>query len=134
MRIIALTLLALLLCSCGKVQTSYKVVMLPTGKEVKVAGMGRINFTKDEPALMLKYYTDLEINNATSIETEVLEIWEGFRKDVEAAKLTSGIVSANDMPKGMIHKGTMRNYVFKRKPDGKWELVAKPSSQQATTN
>lgn len=48
---------------------------------------------------MLKYQTDLKTSNAAELRKEVEEIWTTFRADVERAKLTNAIVSANRLLK-----------------------------------
>ena len=120
MRSVAIIAL-LLLIGCGN-QQSYQVYMLPSGKQIKVLGLGKINFSKDDPALMLKYQTDLSLDDKEALSKEVDEIWEKFKIDVENAHLAAGIVSANEVPKGTLIKiGKSYNFVFKKMPDGTWQ-------------
>jgi len=44
---------------CGSADTGYTVHRLPSGREVKVLGVTEMFFSKGDPALMLKYRTDL---------------------------------------------------------------------------
>ena len=96
---------------------------MPSGKKVKVIAVGQLNFSNDSPALMLKYQTDLRISNLPTLRKEVDEIWSVFKGDVEKAKLTTAIISANETPQGFIIKNsTGYNFVFK-KVAGTWRLL-----------
>lgn len=116
--------LMLLLAACGGGEPPHQTVTLPSGKKVTVLGVGKMSFTNDTPALMLKYQTDISLDDKASLESEVDEIWASFRGDVEKAQLVNGIVSANEKPKGFIFTTSRaRNFVFKRGPEGQWSKV-----------
>ena len=73
---------------------------------------------------MLKYQTELSIDDKSALEKEVDEIWEVFRKDVENAQLTSGIVSANEKPTGFIITHSRGfNFVFTKSAIGEWSRM-----------
>ena len=57
--------------------------------------MGKIFFTKDDPALILNYQTDIDINNVELLRQEVEEIWPIFRVDAEKSGLKSAFIAAN---------------------------------------
>jgi hypothetical protein len=119
-----IVLALLLLTGCGASEAPYQTVTLPSGKKVAVLGIGQIGFSNDTPALMLKYQTDISLDDKASLENEVDEIWGSFRVDVEKALLVNGIVSANERPKGFIvTTSRARNFVFKRGGDGQWSKV-----------
>lgn len=123
MRLVAIAPLLLLL-GCGN-QQSYQLSTLPSGKQVKVLGVGKIYFSKDDPALMLKYQTDLNLEDKDALRKEVDEIWETFKADVEKAHLTTAIVSANEVPKGTLVKtGKGYRFAFKKMADGTWQSAA----------
>lgn len=94
--------------------------------------VGKLSFTNDSPALMLKYQTDLKISDLPALRKEVDEIWSVFKTDVENANLTNAIISANEAPNGLIiQKARGYNFVFK-KSNGRWELLdnsEKPSEK-----
>ena len=117
-----LPLLAVLLALVTATPASAQnVVTLPSGKQIKVLGVGKVNFSEGPPALMLKYETDLSIEDMPKLEKEVAEIWASFRLDVEKAQLTLGIVSANERPSGMLIKANKGfNFIYERGPDAKW--------------
>jgi len=98
-----------------------QVVTLPSGRHVKVLGVVKMFFTADAPALMLKYQTDLSIDDRPGLAAEADEIWTTFHFDVEKAGLSTGVVSANERPQGFIvttNRGF--NTIYKRGADGKW--------------
>jgi hypothetical protein len=95
--------------------------VLPSGKHLVVLGVGKIYFSESSPALMLKYQTEIPIDDVPALVKEADEIWSVFVKDVENAQLTAGIVSANSKPAGTaITRTKTYNFVYMRKPDGKW--------------
>ena len=116
----ALMLVALL--SCGPSGTSYTLHKLPSGKEIKLIGIGKIHFSGGEPALALKYETDIPINSQEELLEEVESIWQFFRVDVEKAELRSAIIMANEPPTGFIIKQNQSiNFVYKKNNNDQWE-------------
>jgi hypothetical protein len=99
----------------------YRIVTLPSGKQVKTLGVGQINFPQSGPALMLRYISDVPISDTLALGREADEIWTGFRIDVENARLNSAILSANSPPSGgLVSRSQGYNFVFQRGPDGRW--------------
>jgi hypothetical protein len=114
---------------CVADETAYRLATLPSGKQIKVLGVGQMAFTEGPPGLMLKYETDIPIENVPALEREADEIWLSFRSDVERAGLRVGIVSANEKPSGfIITKNRGYNFVFERGADGRW-AKSKPKSR-----
>jgi hypothetical protein len=96
-------------------------VSLPSGKKVFVAAVGTLNFPDDTPALFVKYHTKLSISDLPALRKEADELWSIFKVDAEQAKMTKAIISANEVPEGLILQ--MRrgyNFVF-QKVHGKWQ-------------
>jgi len=120
-----LTLLSLTcLVGCTASSPNYKTVPLPSGKQVKVIGIGRINFSQGPPALMLKYQTDLNVADKGTLRSEVDEIWPVFKNDVEQAHMSSAIISANEIPRGVLIKsGQSYNFVYEKSADGTWRSL-----------
>ena len=112
----------LLVSSTACTQTPpYTQQKLPSERTIKVGGITKMCFTKGDPALMLKYYTDLSISDADALRQGVDDIWQSFKIDVEKAGLNSAIISANEMPKGIISKTKGYNFVFIKQEDGLWK-------------
>jgi hypothetical protein len=124
-----LLLLLLLLHACGsdrRRQPTYQIHTLPSGEQVKVLGIGRINFAGSGPALMLRYQTDLEVDDTTALRAEADKLWEEFRKDAERAQVKSAVISANSAPSGgLVSRGRMFNFVYEKDAQGSWHAVRK---------
>ena len=120
--IMALVISVCLLTSCSQ-KPQYTTQTLPSGRVVKIAGIGEVRFSKDDPALMLKYYTDIDMSDKGALQTEAEDIWQSFKVNVEKAGLKSAILSANEMPHGFISKTSGFNFVFKKQGSGDWMLM-----------
>ena len=124
MRTVFALLVAVLLAACAPDENRFQVTRLPSGKEVKVIGVGQVAFAADAPALVLEYETDIPAGHDALLQDEVDEIWASFRPEVEQAGLSSAIVSANQKPTGLIVKRSRSTkFVYKRKADGTWVRV-----------
>ena len=121
-RTMILTLALIILAGgCSTQGPSYQVTKLPSGKEIKLIGIGKIAFSNDSPALMLKYQTDLNIDNKIALKKEAEDIWNTFKNDVEKDNLSNAIINANEVPSGfIITKNRSYNYVFIKSSDGSW--------------
>jgi hypothetical protein len=98
---------------------------LPSGRTIKLMSIGTM-LSGDGPALMLRYRTDLAVDNIPALQQEVDDIWTVFQIDAEKAKVNTAIISANDAPKstGLI-SSTSRgyNFVYRKSPDGQWSRL-----------
>jgi len=82
---------------------------------------------------MLKYETDLTVSDLVAMRKEVDQIWALFREDVERGNYHGAIVSANEVPRGLIFKSSKSyNFVYERRVDGTWHCVNddKPSASR----
>jgi hypothetical protein len=113
--------LAAILVACAGAQPKYEVIRLPSGREIKLLGVGQIHFSEGGSALMLKYQTNLHIDDKSALQHEIDEIWVGFRKDAESAHLNAAIIHASEPPSGgFISTNKGHNFVFKKAADGTW--------------
>jgi len=129
-KVLLVALLLVATAGCQSQAQATKEVVLPSGKKVKVIAVGQINFSNDSPALMLKYQTDLKVSNTAELRKEVEEVWATFRAEVEQAKLTNAIISANEVPQGTIIKtASAFNFVYRRSADGTWKLASDTANQ-----
>ena len=103
---------------------NYKTFNLPSGKAIRLIGMGQINFRQGAPALILQYQTDLKVADKAALRGEADEIWPVFKMDVERANLKSAIISANEIPQGFIIKrGNSYNFVYEKDTTGVWHCL-----------
>jgi hypothetical protein len=117
-----LLLLVVLLAGCGGAQPPVQVRRLPSGEPVKVLGVAKVNFAASGPALMLRYQTDLNMDDVDAVHAEAQRIWTEFRKEAEQAHVQSAVVSANAPPSGggVISHTRTYNFVFERSGAGDW--------------
>jgi hypothetical protein len=93
-------------------------------KQFRIAGIGKMNFSKGDPALVLNYETDISIDDKDSLRKEVDKIWETFRKGVEKAQLKVGVIRATRYENtGFLRQGKGFGFVFTKGDDGKWRLL-----------
>ena len=108
---------------CSTLGRSYQVTKLPSGKEIRLIGVGQISYPNDRQALILKYQTELNIDDKVALSKEIEEIWSVFKSEVEKAHLSNAIISANEVPKGFfINRNRSFNYVFKKSAEGIWVM------------
>jgi hypothetical protein len=116
----------LVLVGCGIAPRPHvQLRRLPSGEEIRVLGIGKVNFSQSGPALMLKYQTDLNMDDADAVHAEAERIWAEFRKDAERAQVQSAIISANSPPSGggvITHTRTY-NFVFERSAGADWREI-----------
>ena len=122
-RVIGLLLLVFLLASCDEQVPDYILHKLPSGKKIKLIGVGEISCAGDNIALMLKYKTDYNIDNSVAIRREVKEIWQCFRADVERAGLTNAVISVDEpLRKRAIKVNCSYNFAISKQSGTAWEF------------
>src|SRR5512145_2988023 len=121
----SLATVVLALTACGPANMGYTVHRLPSGREVKVLSVTRMAFAKGDPALMLKYRTDLRLEDQAQVRKEVEEVWQAFRFDVEQAGLKAAIISVHELPTNLLIVRTDKsyNFVIQKSSKGTWEFL-----------
>jgi len=108
----------------GSKTQNAKLFKLPSGKEIKISGMNRMDFPNSDPALVLNYQTDIPIDDKTALRKEIDEIWDVFQKDVEGAHLKAGVIRATHIEgTGVVKSGKGYGFVFVKRDDGKWHCL-----------
>jgi len=122
---LSITFLFLLAFSgCIGQPQNYRPLKLPSGKEIKVTGMARMDFPNSDPALVLNYLTDISVDDKVALRKEVDEIWSVFQKDVEDAKLKAGVIRATHVEgSGFVKSGQGYGFVFVKRDDGQWRCL-----------
>ena len=127
---VAFTLLVTCI-ACSSQARNYKAFKLPSGKEIKITGMVKMDFPNSDPALVLNYLTDIPIVNKVELRKEIDEVWSVFQKDVENAKLKAGVIRATHMEgSGFVKSGTGYGYVFVKRDDGQWHCTEDDKQSQ----
>jgi len=110
-------------CGGNNAQNS-KPFNLPSGKQIKVTGVNKMDFPNSGSALVMNYETDTPIEDMPALRKEVDEIWEVFQKDVEAAQVKGGVIRATHVEgSGFVKSGKGYGFVFVKGADGKWQSM-----------
>jgi len=83
-----------------------KKITLPSGNKIVVDAVGKIYYRKSEPGIMLQYSTNLNMEDAELLKSEVDEVWSLFKKEADESGLDSVVISANYPPVGKFFIGT----------------------------
>lgn len=119
-----ITLLIFSLCCGGGSAQNSKTYRLPSGKQIKVTGVGKMNFPNGDSALVMSYETDIPIEDMEALRKEVDEVWSVFQKDVEKAEVKAGVIRATHYEgSGMVRNGKGYGFVYAKGNDGKWHLL-----------
>lgn len=124
--VVCLTALA---CHPARGQDTNKIVIgvtttLPSGKQIKVVRIVPMHFSNGGDALILNCETDLSMDDKTALRKEADEVWAMFRKNVEQAKMTKGVIRFTH-PKGTgpITQSKGYGFVFEKRADGQWHCL-----------
>jgi hypothetical protein len=125
LRIASVGLLLLILSGCSvNSKPDSQVFKLPSGKQVKITGMKKMDFANSDPALVLNYQTEIPIDDRVALRKEVDEIWGVFQRDVEAANLKGGVIRATHLEgSGLVRNGKGYGFVFVKREDGTWHCL-----------
>jgi hypothetical protein len=125
LRIASVGVLLFILFGCSvNTKPDSQLYKLPSGKQVKITGMNKMDFANSDPALVLNYQTDIPIDDTVALRKEVDEIWRVFQRDVEAANLKGGVIRATHLEgTGLVKNGKGYGFVFVKREDGKWHCL-----------
>ena len=129
---LAIALSLLVTCiACTSQAQNYKPFKLPSGKEIKITSMVKMDFPNSDPALVLNYLTDIPIDDKLALRKEIDEVWSVFQKDVEKAQLKAGVIRATHLEgSGLVKSGKGYGYVFVKRDDGQWHCLADDKQAQ----
>jgi hypothetical protein len=108
----------------GCSRPSTPLATLPSGKQIKVTGMGPMHFPNGSDAMILNCETDIPIDDMTNLRKEIDEIWGMFQKNVEAANMTSGVIRiTHPEGSGLMTHSKGYGFVFEKRADGQWHCL-----------
>jgi len=97
---------------------------LPSGKQIKVVGIVPMHFANGSEALILNCETDLSIDDKTALRKQADEVWSRFRKNVEEAHMTNGVIRVTHPEGGgFITHSKGYGFVFEKRADGQWHCL-----------
>jgi hypothetical protein len=127
-------LLALLVSGCTGDEHS-SAQKLPSGKEIRVEGIGIVSFDEGT-AVMLKYYTDLDASDTQGLRSEANEIWPQLRRVADTTSLRLAVIQAKVVRKrilgNLITISETRNSVWQKQDSGEWHFVGGEPNEDAS--
>jgi len=101
-----------------------QTLKLPCGHLVKVLSVSKVEYSKGIMALMVRYQTNLSVDENKALSDEVDDFWKIAVKDVEHYGFHAAIISSNEIPKGMfVTANRMLNFIYEKSSDGKWHRL-----------
>jgi hypothetical protein len=98
--------------------------MLPSGKQIKINSIGKMNFPNGDSALVMNYETEIPIENKEALRKEVDEIWAVFQRDVEEAEVKAGAIRAIHYEgSGLVRNGKGYGFVYVKDDNGQWHFL-----------
>src|SRR4051812_21673589 len=120
---LATTVVLALTIACTS-QPAFSVRTLPSGRQIKILALARMDSKEDGPALLLKYQTDNQIDDRRRVTSEIDEIFGALKFDCERANMRTCMISANEPPHGwIITKNRAFNAVFVQSNTGEWKKM-----------
>jgi hypothetical protein len=119
---ITLTAAAFWFGGCSRPSTP--LTTLPSGKQIRITGEGPVHFSSGTDAMILNCETDISIDDMPNLRKEIEEIWSIFRKDVEKAGMTSGVIRVTHTEgSGLVTHSKGFGFVFEKRADGLWHCL-----------
>jgi hypothetical protein len=107
--------------------------VLPSGKRIEILSLGLLQAT-DCLALVLKYRTQMPIEDILSLVREAEEIWPIFRVDVEKGRYKCAVIGAHGPEKAvvgtLITQNQSHQIVYMKKGDV-WERLPVKGANKA---
>lgn len=125
LRLAPLLALSLLLSGCSRSNQQGQPYKLPSGRVIRILSVMPIHYTGGAPpSLMFRYQTDLKVSDKAPLRDEVNDIWTSLRIDAERGSFTSAIISAIEVPSGLLIKNSHGyNFVYEKRADGTWHCL-----------
>ena len=122
--LVVLAAIGLALFTACHARPKGRSLLLPSGNNITITGIGRIYISGDKSwALALKYVTQVPSTNQVALKAEATEVVNLWKTDLEKSGLHLAVLSALEPPKGFIITTSRgKNFLVKKEPTGAWEL------------
>ncbi|MCE0498475.1 MAG: hypothetical protein LV481_11075 [Methylacidiphilales bacterium] len=98
-----------------------QVLKLPCGHTVKILSVSKVEYSKGVMAVMVRYQTNLSLDERTALIQEVDDFWKIAVKDVDHYGYNEAILSSNEVHKTLfLTSSRALNFIFEKSSDGKW--------------
>jgi hypothetical protein len=122
--LLALVSALVALSGCSGSNLQGRPYALPSGRAIRVLGVTTLHFAGGAPpALLFQYQTDLKISDMNSLRKEAEEIWTILRVDADKRNFDSAIISANEVPSGLVFKSSKGFRFIYEKRAGIWHSL-----------
>lgn len=110
---------------CGRCsRPAAPLATLPSGKQIKITGIGPMHFPNGSDAMILNCETDISIDDMANLRKEADQIWNIFRKNVEGAGMTNGVIRVTHPEgSGLVTHSKGYGFVFEKRADGQWHCL-----------
>jgi hypothetical protein len=111
-------------CAQDTNKISVGVRTLPSGQQIKVVSVIPMHFANGSDALILNYETAISMDDKTALRQQAGEVWTAFRKNVEEASMTNGVIRVtHPEDTGLITHSKGYGLVFEKRGDGQWHCL-----------
>lgn len=103
---------------------SNKKTTLPSGNEIIIHAVDKVNYRKSDPGMVLQYSTYLDIENMELLQSEINEIWQLFQQQANDSGLNTVNISANFPPADkefFLDTQQTKHFLFEKQEDGIWK-------------
>ncbi|HSU16188.1 hypothetical protein [Longimicrobium sp.] len=98
-----------------------EALALPSGRRVVVLASGPTRDSRGTSALMVRYATELSVDDTVPLAREAAEVFQTYRGRAEGAGLRAVVASAFEMPRGgSAQQARGYNFSWTRGGDGFW--------------
>jgi hypothetical protein len=99
---------------------------LRSGRLIKVVKIVVMQYHQSEPIMMLKYETNIDLNDVSHLHEEVMDIWSEFKTKADEKKVNDVIISAYSVSKGSIVQiSKCYNFTFRKIAGKQWMEIKK---------
>lgn len=101
------------------------VVELGGGRSVRLLALAQTG-PEHDPAVLLRYETDLAMRDAAGVRAEAALVWEKLRSQVQAEGARAAVLQATGSVEGWVFPfASSRKYAWRRGQDGEWAPLSK---------
>ena len=109
---------------CGPAVPEYTLVRSHGGGTIKLEHKSRLTLPDDSEALLLRYRTDLSIDDAEDLRAEVEEVLRTFRTEADREGIEAALIEARALRGDRWSRiGRAQRFAFRKRAGGQWELV-----------
>ncbi|MCG8511089.1 MAG: hypothetical protein MI741_17855 [Rhodospirillales bacterium] len=118
-----LFLAAALIFAASYAASAGQPATLPSGNKIEILAVGPIHSTKGWSGLVLKYQTQIPLDDEPRLRQEVDEVWNRFVIDVEREGQDIALIIATEPTRGLVIEVSSEHKFVFRKQNGSWRTI-----------